>query len=94
MSDLGGIWRTVGGRRIFIKDGQDLATAMKESGKFNSKNKISKKEYGRLAHLIDSNPKKWKVGKNAEIIDKKVYYFNYISYNTYELLFVGKYEAK
>lgn len=33
--DLGpGIWRTVGGRRIFIKDGQDLSTAMRESGKF------------------------------------------------------------
>lgn len=36
MSDIGGVWRTVGGRRIFIKDGQDLASAMKESGKFNS----------------------------------------------------------
>ena len=32
-----GVWRTVGGRRIFIKDGQDLATAMKESGKFSKK---------------------------------------------------------
>ena len=36
-SDLGGIWRTVGGRRIFIKDGEDLATAMKNSGKFGNK---------------------------------------------------------
>ena len=34
--DIGGGWRTVGGRRIFIKDGQDLASAMKESGKFTS----------------------------------------------------------
>ena len=34
--DIGGVWRTVGGRRIFIKDGQDLASAMKESGKFKS----------------------------------------------------------
>ena len=33
-NDIGGVWRTVGGRRIFIKDGQDLAQAMKESGKF------------------------------------------------------------
>ena len=30
-----GIWRTVGGRKIFIKDGQDLHDAMKESGKFS-----------------------------------------------------------
>lgn len=32
-----GVWRTVGGRRIFIKEGQDLASAMKESGKFSTK---------------------------------------------------------
>lgn len=37
MSDLGGVWRTVEGRRIFIKDGEDLATAMKNSGKFGNK---------------------------------------------------------
>lgn len=40
MSNEGGVWRTVGGRRIFIKDGQDLASAMKESGKFNTKTNI------------------------------------------------------
>lgn len=47
MSDLGGVWRTVGGRRIFIKDGEDLATAMKNSGKFGSKKEEIKeiKEY-------------------------------------------------
>lgn len=31
-----GVWRTVGGRRIFIRDGEDLASAMKKSGKFKS----------------------------------------------------------
>lgn len=41
VDDVNGVWRTVGGRRIFIKDGQDLATAMKESGKFK-KNKNQK----------------------------------------------------
>ena len=40
--DIGGVWRTIGGRRVFIKEGQDLATAMKESGKFNNKKKFSK----------------------------------------------------
>ena len=41
-----GVWRTVGGRRIFIKDGQDLASAMKESGKFENKQvKINNKLY-------------------------------------------------
>jgi len=38
-SDIGGVWRTIGGRRVFIKDGQSLHDAMKESGKFNKKQK-------------------------------------------------------
>lgn len=29
-----GIWRKVGGQRIFIKEGEDLSTAMKNSGSF------------------------------------------------------------
>lgn len=29
-----GVWRTVGGRRIFIKEGEDLKSAMDRSGKF------------------------------------------------------------
>lgn len=33
--DIGGVWRTIGGRRVFIKNGQDLKSAMKESGKFD-----------------------------------------------------------
>ena len=41
MSDLGeGVWRTVRGRRIFIGEGQDLQSAMEESGKFE-KTKIT-----------------------------------------------------
>lgn len=39
-----GVCRTVGGRRIFIKDGQDLASAMKESGKFSKKQIEDKKD--------------------------------------------------
>lgn len=34
---MDGVWRTVGGRRIFIKDGEDLESAMKNSGKFEKK---------------------------------------------------------
>lgn len=39
--DLGGVWRTVGGRRIFIKDGQDLYEAMNDSGKFTNLKKTN-----------------------------------------------------
>ena len=42
-NDIGGVWRTVGGRRIFIKDGEDLETAMKKSGKFK-KSEIKDKD--------------------------------------------------
>ena len=36
MSD-GGVWRTVSGRRIYIANGEDLSTAMANSGKFGEK---------------------------------------------------------
>lgn len=36
-----GVWRTVRGRRIFIKDGQSLTDAMRESGKFDNLTKPS-----------------------------------------------------
>ena len=50
-NEIGGIWRTVGGRRIFIKEGQNLSVAMKESGKFNS-NSYSKEEKQALIKYI------------------------------------------
>ena len=42
--DEDGVWRTVGGRRIFIRNGESLTDAMRKSGKFKKfKEKISKK---------------------------------------------------
>ena len=60
-----GVWRTVGGRRIFIKEGQDLETAMKESGKF-------KKEAEKSIEDIVSN---------TQPNDTKYIYFDYDSDN-------------
>lgn len=34
-----GVWRTIGGRRVFIRTGQSLSSAMKESGKFKNMRK-------------------------------------------------------
>lgn len=52
-----GVWRTIGGRRVFIKDGQGLYDAMRESGKFKNikdKNKkintISRKDFDDLSN--------------------------------------------
>lgn len=53
MDNIGGVWRTVGGRRIFIKDGQDLTSAMKESGKFLKKDAKNKKDYNNLSTELD-----------------------------------------
>lgn len=36
-----GVWRTIGGRRVFIRKGQSMADAMKSSGKFKIKAKES-----------------------------------------------------
>ena len=41
IKDEDGVWRTIGGRRIFIANGQSLSDAMKSSGKFK-KSKESK----------------------------------------------------
>ena len=41
-SNTDGVWRTIGGRRVFIKTGQSLTEAMKESGKFSKLNKTEK----------------------------------------------------
>lgn len=56
--DIGGVWRTVGGRRIFIKDGEDLSTAMKESGKFKS-NETNERKSTSQTELIDSSTEKF-----------------------------------
>lgn len=60
--DIGGVWRTIGGRKVFIKDGQSVGDAMKESGKFKkAENKGSK-----------TNNKKTNTSKmNNEINDDK-----------------------
>ena len=34
-----GVWRTIGGRKVFIREGQSLSSAMKQSGKFKKSEK-------------------------------------------------------
>src|SRR5574344_1273823 len=48
-----GVWRTVGSRRIFIKDGQSLSDAMRNSGKFEEKDVKTK-----LKKQFDKNKEK------------------------------------
>lgn len=68
--DIGGVWRTIGGRRVFIKDGDDLETAMKKSGKFKKTKKQNKndnkkeieKENRAMDKFLENNPN-WEDGE-------------------------------
>ena len=57
-----GVWRTVGGRKIFIVNGQDLPTAMKLSGKFEKKDDIkfpenvNEKQKRTIKDIVDEIP--------------------------------------
>ena len=64
-----GVFRTVGGRRVFIKDGQDLASAMKESGKFGETN------------LKDSETKNLRMENMSEQDKKTLYEYTQGYYN-------------
>lgn len=77
-NDDKGVWRTIGGRRIFIADGEDLETAMKKSGKFEKKNPEvrgykagwAKKDEERFNELAKSN-KKEDVDEYLKLVEKR-----------------------
>ena len=71
MDEIGGVWRTVGGRRIFIKDGQDLASAMKESGKFNKG--LSKEEKAEKSVLLKQRREELRKKINKGGLSKEEY---------------------
>ena len=56
-----GVWRTIGGRRVFIRNGQNLSEAMRESGKFkNSLSKIDKEYSTQIDKVIDERNEKFR----------------------------------
>lgn len=59
MENKDGVWRTIRGRRIFIGKGEDLATAMKNSGKFS--NQMSR---------VKKNKEKYDIIQKAKNFDK------------------------
>lgn len=73
-----GVWRTVGGRRIFIKEGQDLASAMKESGKFSKKETKDKKDYNNLKEELNKEDKEV---LDYYVMDAGAYDINYVLRN-------------
>lgn len=71
-TDIGGVWRTVGGRRIFIKDGEDLETAMKKSGKFGNKKEEKQENEKDLSYQGKESDKAPTTGKTADVVIKEV----------------------
>jgi hypothetical protein len=69
--DTGGVWRTVGGRRIFIKDGQDLQIAMRGSGKFQKAADTNRVKYW-TEKVHNSKTNNIKPFKKEEVNLKKV----------------------
>lgn len=63
-----GVWRTVGGRKIFIANGQSLKDAMRESGKFkNLKDDEKPQELKPLATYLEEH------GINRDDLSKEEY---------------------
>ena len=60
-----GVWRTVGGRKIFIATGQSLKDAMKASGKFKNLNDNKEK----LEKTIQKDKEEGKVGERLKKIE-------------------------
>lgn len=73
-----GVWRTVGGRRIFIKNGQSLSEAMIESGKFkkiSENSKLSLEEMKKISDVTDEylnevRPKRNQIKKDKGFIER------------------------
>lgn len=65
-----GAWRTISGRRIFIKDGQSLTEAMKNSGKFNNnvKDRLKKQVNGKN----DNNMTEKEINEKIDELEKNI----------------------
>lgn len=68
-------WVTIKGRRIPIYP-KKSKNKSEENKKTNKKcSIISKKEYARIQHMVDTYPKKFKHGKHSTVLDNTWYFF-------------------
>ena len=76
------------GRHIYIDDkGKSFSKGPKDYNYYKSKElKLPKEEYGEIASLIDSYPKKWKKGINYQDINNNIYGFYYKCYNEFVII--------
>lgn len=98
-----GVWRTINGKPVFIEKASDGVDKRKTidyndfSGtkdydyyKQNAELKLPAKEYGYVAHEINSNCKKWTIGMNQQVwFFQNNYYrytFHYESFDKFVIL--------
>jgi len=65
--DKDGVWRTICGRRIFIRKGQSLTDAMRESGKFKKSDIDSAKSESAKSAPKSDTPTKYGGEKSKKI---------------------------
>lgn len=65
-----GVWRTIGGRRVFIKKGQSVSSAMKESGKFNKANKTKKEREAEFEKNIEEQYNRFHGKTDKEVAEE------------------------
>lgn len=66
MDEENGVWRTISGRRIFIKEGQSLSDAMKESGKYEKETVEQFKDIPAKSQLTPRQSETFEFGKTAK----------------------------
>ena len=84
MAEENGVWRTIRGRRIFIKKGEDLSSAMKRSGKFEKVSDIKREEY---QYKKDKLERERQAEKSREYIGKEKTEKGQEEFNKYAELF-------
>ena len=72
-NDIGGVWRTIGGRKVFIKTGQNLADAMRESGKFKKQKPESLNTFEKqIEYIKEHQDELYNIIETSENIDKEL----------------------
>lgn len=67
-----GVWRTIRGRRVFIKEGQSLSDAMRESGKFKKQNKTYKTLEEQIEYIEKNQDNLYKIIEDSDNPNKDI----------------------
>lgn len=80
-----GIWRTIGGRHIFIEDRHSLSDAIHDSGKFDKEFKI-KWQKGEYNHVVSEINTYYRQDITNKFIGNYYYVFDNNGFNNYHFI--------